>query len=41
MPTLDGLGVDGKGGHTEYEQIYYSSLEPRTKMWVRLYETLE
>ncbi|MET4701172.1 glutamate carboxypeptidase [Constrictibacter sp. MBR-5] len=40
VPTLDGLGVDGKGGHTEYEQIYYSSLEPRTKMWVRLYETL-
>ncbi|MFN4091158.1 MAG: M20/M25/M40 family metallo-hydrolase [Alphaproteobacteria bacterium] len=41
VPTLDGLGVDGMGGHTEYEQIYYSSLEPRTKMWVGLYETLE
>src|SRR3546814_17745713 len=29
VPTLDGLGVDGMGGHTEYEQLYYSSLEPR------------
>ena len=26
VPTLDGLGVDGKGGHTHYEQIYVSSL---------------
>lgn len=28
-PTLDGLGVDGKGGHTDYEQLYVSSLVPR------------
>jgi glutamate carboxypeptidase len=41
VPTLDGLGADGKGAHTDYEQIYFSSLEPRAKMWVRLYETLE
>src|SRR3546814_18592886 len=41
VPTLDGLGVDGMGGHTEYEQLYYSSLEPRAKMWVSLYETPE
>lgn len=26
--TLDGLGVDGKGAHTHYEQIYISSLAP-------------
>ena len=41
IPTLDGLGADGKGAHTDYEQIYFSSLEPRAKMWVKLYETLE
>jgi glutamate carboxypeptidase len=41
VPTLDGLGADGKGAHTDYEQIYFSSLEPRAKMWVKLYETLE
>ncbi len=40
IPTLDGLGADGKGAHTDYEQIYYSSLEPRTKLWVKLFETL-
>ncbi|MBT0957451.1 M20 family metallopeptidase [Alphaproteobacteria bacterium KMM 3653] len=28
-PTLDGLGVDGKGGHTDYEQLKISSLQPR------------
>src|SRR3546814_6575791 len=31
VPTLDGLGVDGMGGHTENEQLYYSSLEPRRR----------
>ncbi len=41
IPTLDGLGADGKGGHALHEQIYYSSLEPRAKMWIRLLETLE
>src|ERR1700757_4250185 len=29
--TLDGLGVDGKGAHTHYEQLYISSLEPRAR----------
>ncbi len=39
-PTLDGLGVDGKGGHTHYEQLYISSLEPRANLMLRLFETL-
>jgi glutamate carboxypeptidase len=39
-PTLDGLGVDGKGGHTHYEQIYVSSLAPRSELFFRLFETL-
>jgi glutamate carboxypeptidase len=39
-PTLDGLGVDGKGGHTHYEQLYVSSLEPRARLLYRLIETL-
>jgi glutamate carboxypeptidase len=25
IPTLDGLGADGKGAHAAYEQIYFSS----------------
>ena len=29
--TLDGLGVDGKGAHTHYEQMYISSIEPRAR----------
>ena len=41
IPTLDGLGVDGKGAHTLDEQMYFSSLAPRARMWVRLLETLE
>ena len=41
VPTLDGLGVDGQGAHTDYEQLYFSSLVPRTKLWVRLLTTLE
>lgn len=40
-PTLDGLGVDGKGGHTDYEQIYVESLVPRARLLRRLMETLE
>lgn len=40
-PTLDGLGVDGKGGHTDYEQLYISSLLPRCQLMRRLLETLE
>ena len=40
-PTLDGLGVDGKGGHTHYEQIYVSSLAPRSELFFRLFATLQ
>lgn len=40
VPTLDGLGVDGKGGHTDYEQIYLGSLVPRAMLLRRLMETL-
>ena len=40
IPTLDGLGADGHGHHTLDEYILYSSLEPRARMWVRLFETL-
>src|SRR6185295_18527818 len=40
-PTLDGLGVDGKGGHTHYEQIYVSSVAPRSRLFYRLFETLQ
>jgi len=39
-PTLDGLGVDGKGGHTDYEQLYISSLEPRRRLMRGLLESL-
>jgi glutamate carboxypeptidase len=38
--TLDGLGVDGKGAHTHFEQMYISSIEPRTRLLYRLYQTL-
>ena len=38
--TLDGLGVDGKGAHTHYEQMYISSIEPRVRLLYRLYQTL-
>lgn len=38
--TLDGLGVDGEGAHTHYEQMYISSLEPRARPLHRLYQTL-
>ncbi|MGI9417066.1 MAG: M20 family metallopeptidase, partial [Geminicoccaceae bacterium] len=40
-PTLDGLGVDGKGGHTLEEQLYISSLSPRCRLMRRLLETLD
>ena len=40
-PTLDGLGVDGKGGHTPYEQINISSIAPRSELFYRLFETLK
>ena len=38
--TLDGLGVDGKGAHTHYEQMYISSIGPRVRLLHRLYQTL-
>ena len=40
IPTLDGLGADGKGAHAAYEQIYYSSFVPRTCLCACLLETL-
>ena len=39
-PTLDGLGVDGDGGHTLEERLYVSSIVPRTLLLMRLLETL-
>jgi glutamate carboxypeptidase len=39
--TLDGLGVDGKGAHTNYEQMYVSSIVPRTRLLYRLFQTLK
>jgi glutamate carboxypeptidase len=41
IPTLDGLGTDGKGAHGAYEQIYFSSPMPRTYLCARLLETLD
>jgi len=40
IPTLDGLGADGRGAHALDEQIYYSSLVQRTQLLLRLLETL-
>ena len=39
-PTLDGLGVDGDGGHTLEERLYIDSIIPRTQLLMRLMETL-
>lgn len=41
IPTLDGMGADGAGAHTLDEYILVSSLVPRTKTWIKLYERLE
>jgi glutamate carboxypeptidase len=41
IPTLDGLGADGHGAHSHDEFIYYSSLEERAKLMLRLMQTLE
>jgi len=38
--TLDGLGVDGQGAHTHFEQMYVSSIVPRVRLLHRLYQTL-
>jgi glutamate carboxypeptidase len=40
IPTLDGLGIDGDGAHTEWEYGLVSSIEPRTMLMRRLLETL-
>lgn len=40
IPTLDGLGIDGDGAHTEWEYGLVSSIEPRTLLMRRLLETL-
>jgi glutamate carboxypeptidase len=40
-PTLDGLGVDGKGGHTSFEQIFVSSIAERGRLMYRMLETLK
>ena len=41
VPTLDGLGIDGDGAHTEWEHGYLSSIEPRTLLMRGLLETLQ
>src|SRR3954470_14138029 len=41
VPTLDGLGIDGDGAHTEWEHGLVSSIEPRTLLMRGLLETLE
>ena len=41
IPTLDGLGADGAGAHTDWEDILFSSLEERAALMIRLFETLE
>ena len=38
--TLDGLDVEGQRAHTLCEQMYISSIEPRTRLLHRLYPTL-
>lgn len=40
IPTLDGLGVDGDGAHTEQERLLLNSVKPRTQLIIRLLETL-
>lgn len=40
IPTLDGLGVIGDGPHTHHEHLLVSCLVPRTRLLVRLFETL-
>jgi glutamate carboxypeptidase len=40
VATLDGLGVEGKGAHTDEEHLIVSSLVPRMSLLRRLIETL-
>jgi glutamate carboxypeptidase len=41
VATLDGLGIDGDGAHTEWEHALISSIEPRWRLMRGLLETLE
>src|SRR4026208_49624 len=41
VPTLDGLGIDGDGAHTEWEHGLISSIEPRTLLLRGLLEALQ
>jgi glutamate carboxypeptidase len=41
VPTLDGLGIDGDGAHTQWEHGLISSIEPRTLLMRGLLETLQ
>jgi len=41
LPTLDGLGVDGDGAHTHQEHLLVSSVEPGTRLFQGLFETLK
>jgi glutamate carboxypeptidase len=41
VATLDGLGIDGDGAHTEWEHGLISSIEPRTMLMRGLLETLQ
>src|SRR5437588_1284626 len=41
VPTLDGLGIDGDGAHTEWEHGLISSIGPRTLLMRGLLETLQ
>jgi glutamate carboxypeptidase len=41
VPTLDGLGIDGDGAHTQWEHGLISSIEPRTRLMRGLLETLQ
>jgi glutamate carboxypeptidase len=34
------MGVDGDGGHTHEERLYISSVIPRMRLLMRLFETL-
>ncbi|MGE0751512.1 MAG: M20 family metallopeptidase [Variibacter sp.] len=40
VPTLDGLGIDGEGAHTEWEHAFISSIVPRARLMQGLLETL-
>lgn len=40
IPTLDGLGVVGDGPHTHHEHLLIPCLAPRTRVLVRLFQSL-